>query len=277
MGFWGWDGPLGCSLAVALLVWTAAGCDEGETSTPSGSGGQAGMVGSGGTAASSAGGSGAASTGGSGGSGNSGGGSPSSGAQLLYDGPVGGQLAGWDHAAPWPMVAMGQSSDTWLLTLLDVAPDGTLGNNVANRVVVWGWPPGTVGAPATLYDGPVGGVLPGWDSDGPIPLVAMGGPASPATWQMTLLQLESDGTLTANVAERVVLWGWASADPGAPSIRYDGAVGGQLAGWSSGTPEPLVAGGEATALDSWWMTLCSLGPDGTIGDNLSNRIVLWGW
>jgi hypothetical protein len=229
-------------------------------------------LGSGGTGAIGA-------TGGSGATGaaSSGGGTPSGGAALLYDGPVGGQLADWNSASPYPLVALGKAGSDWYLTLLDIAADGTLGNNVAERVVVWGWPPGTAGAPSLLYDGPVGGTLSGWDAAVPLPLVGLAGPAAPSTWQMTLLLVHPEGTLTDNVAERVVLWGWHGMDPGAPSIRYDGPVGGLLPGWNASAPEPLVAGGESSAVGSWWMTLCSLATNGTIGDNVSDRIVLWGW
>lgn len=130
---------------------------------------------------------------------------------LLYDGPVaGGALPGWSADGPIPVVMLGrtEAESSWVATLASIGPDGALGDNLADRIVVWGWPDGTPGAPAQAYDGPVGGMLPGWDPDQPRPLVMLARFADADTWQSTLATIAGDGTLGGNVADELRVWDW---------------------------------------------------------------------
>jgi hypothetical protein len=198
------------------------------------------------------------------------GGGGSGGPQLLYDGPVGGKLPGWDPAAPIPLVALGEvAAGTFWMTLLSIADDGTLGDNLSPRVLVWGWP--SAADAAQVYDGPVGGTLPAWSATAPAPLVALAGTSAGGPWTMTLLHVADDGALSQNVAERVLVWELTSA--GAPA--YDGPVGGIMPGWSGASPIPLVAHGQATAPPGWWMTLLQVGPNGALSQTVAPRVIVW--
>jgi hypothetical protein len=125
--------------------------------------------------------------------------------------------------------------------------------------------------PVELYRGPVDGTVPGWTHDDPRPLVMMGRQAD--EWVATLARIDASGALSQNTAEEIIVWGFAVDPP----VVYDGPVGGTLDGWSPGAPEPVVAMGYRESDDSWFATLLSIAPDGSIGDNVADRIVVWGW
>ena len=61
---------------------------------------------------------------------------------LRYEGPVaGGTLDGWDASAPEPLVVLGTPGfDLWVTTLVRIADDGALSDNVAMSLRAWGWP-----------------------------------------------------------------------------------------------------------------------------------------
>lgn len=124
----------------------------------------------------------------------------------------------------------------------------------------------------SLYGGPVGGALPGWDSDAPIPLVMLGRQTGSQDWLMTLASIAEDGTIGDNVADRIIIWGWPS---GGPSERYDGPVDASAALSSWDPPEPLVMGGALGTL--WFATLARIDADGSLHENVSNRLLVWGF
>jgi hypothetical protein len=131
---------------------------------------------------------------------------------LLYDGPVvGGAIPDWSADDPTPVVMMGYdaANTDWVATLATIAADGSLGDNMADRIVVWGWPVGALGAPDLRYSGPIaGGVLPDWDPQAPEPLVMLARFAGQDIWQSTLVSIGPGGELRGNVADELVAWGW---------------------------------------------------------------------
>jgi hypothetical protein len=192
----------------------------------------------------------------------------------LYRGPVdGGIVPGWDPDAPRPLVMLGREGDEWVATLARIDGGGALSDNFAEEIVVWGF---TVD-PTVLYDGPVGGVLDGWDPAAPIPLVMMGHDGADGSWVATLASIAPDGALSDNFADRIVVWGWAGAEPSAPDLRYEGPVaGGTLPGWNTDDPAPIVALG-TPGFELWIATLVRIAPDGALSDNVATEIRIWGW
>ena len=191
----------------------------------------------------------------------------------LYRGPVdGGSVPGWDPDNPQPLVMMGRQGDEWVATLARIAADGSLSDNTAEEIIVWGF----AIDPPELYDGPVTeGSIDGWDPDDPPPLVMMGQQGD--EWVATLASIQPDGTLGDNVAERIIVWGWSPADPGVPSLRYEGPVGGgSLDGWDADNPDPLVMLG-TPGLDIWLATLIRIAADGSLSDNFAASVKIWGW
>ena len=192
----------------------------------------------------------------------------------LYRGPVdGGSVPGWDPDAPRPLVMLGRMGDDWIATLARVDATGGLSDNAAEEIVVWGFE----AEPTVLYDGPVGGALADWDPSAPIPLVMMGHDAADESWVSTLASIAPDGTLSENVADRIIVWGWTGAEPSAPQPRYDGPIDGAvLPGWNARDPAPIVALG-TPGFDLWIATLVRIAPDGTLSDNLAMSLRVWGW
>ena len=73
---------------------------------------------------------------------------------VLYEGPVvGGTIPGWDPDDPRPLIMLGQLLDQWIVTLARIDADGSLSDNTAQQLIVWGWQQ----EPPRLYDGPVVG------------------------------------------------------------------------------------------------------------------------
>ncbi len=93
---------------------------------------------------------------------------------------------------------------------------------------------------------------------------------------MTDLRVLPDGSLTENVAERIIVWGWDAIASGAPELRYDGPLGGKIPDWDAASPEPFVSGGDSALID-WWMTTFRIAPDGTTSGIIVDRLVVWGW
>jgi hypothetical protein len=130
---------------------------------------------------------------------------------LLYDGPlVGGTIPNWSADDPTPVVMLGrlELDASWVATLASISPEGALGDNFADRILVWGWPPATPASPELRYVGPIDetAVLRGWDPDAPAPLVLLGRLGE--TWQSTLVRIAADGRLSDNIAEELRVWGW---------------------------------------------------------------------
>ncbi len=169
---------------------------------------------------------------------------------------------------------LGQLAGIWIATLARVADDGALSDNVAGEIVVWGWDD----APPLLYDGPViGGTIPGWNADAPIPVVMLGRIDADASWVATLASIAPDGALGDNVADRIVVWGWADGAPAGPSLAFSGAPGGVLPGWDPAEPRPLVMLARLAASETWWSTLATIAADGTLGGNVAERLDVWDW
>ncbi len=193
----------------------------------------------------------------------------------LYRGPVaGGIVPGWDPEAPRPLLMMGRLGESWQTTLARIGDDGSLSENAAQEIIVWGWEV----EPPQLYDGPLGGTLPSWSAATPYPIVLIGERTSDGAWLTTLASIDEAGTLGGTVVNRLIVWGWASAEPAAPSVVYDGPVaGGSLPGWNPDDPVPLVMLARPSGTMDWWATLSSIAADGSLGDNVAEQIVVWGW
>lgn len=195
----------------------------------------------------------------------------------LYRGPVvGGGLPGWDPEAPRPLVLLGRQGDDWVATLAGIDENGGLFDNAAEEIVVWGWDD----APPLLYDGPViGGAIPGWDPSDPFPVVMLAQLNGATSWYATLAQIGADGSLDQNAAERIIVWGWPDTPAGAPTPLYAGPVDGNamLPGWDPDVPEPLVMLGKLPIIELWVSTLARISPDGTLSDNASTELRVWGW
>lgn len=194
----------------------------------------------------------------------------------LYRGPVeGGTVPGWDPQAPRPLLMMGRQGDSWVATLAQIGADGSLSQNVAEEIVVWGWDV----APELVYDGPIGGALEGWDPQTPRPVVMLGYSELQQVWWSTLASIGPGGELGDNVSDRIVVWSWPPADPAAPQSVYAGPLdaNAKVPGWSSDDPQPLVMLGRFANADTWQATLASIASDGTLGDNLADEIAVWGW
>ena len=195
----------------------------------------------------------------------------------LYRGPVdGGSLPGWDPDVPRPLVMLGRQGQDWIATLAAIDETGALFDNVAEEIIVWGWDD----TPPLLYDGPViGGAIPDWSVDDPFPVVMLAQQTGTTSWATTLALIGPDGVLDQNLAERIVVWGWPTATPGAPTSRYAGPVdaGAVLRGWNPDAPEPLVMLGRFPGEDMWVATLARIAPDGTLSDNVTTELRVWGW
>jgi hypothetical protein len=194
----------------------------------------------------------------------------------LYRGPVvGGSVPGWNPDDPRPLVLLGRQGTDWIATLARIADaDGSLSDNVAEEIVVWGW----AAPPPLLYDGPVvGGAIPGWSADDPMPVVMLGRLDLDASWVATLASIAPDGSLGENIADRIVVWGWPAGTVGAPTLRYGGPVdaGAVLRGWDPDAPAPLVLLGRLG--ETWQSTLARVGADGTLSDNFAEELRVWGW
>jgi len=133
-----------------------------------------------------------------------------------------------------------------------------------------GGPPG--GSPNLIYDGPVSGPLPGWDPASPVPLIALGQAAGSTAWNTTLVRIAADGTLSDNVAARILIYAF-EGDP--PDLIFDGPVGGRLPSWDPAAPLPLVMMGcQGT---DWVLALARIAPDGTLSDVIVDRLLVWTW
>lgn len=194
----------------------------------------------------------------------------------LYRGPVaGGAVPGWDPENPRPLLMMGRQGTDWIATLAQIGPDGSLSQNAAEEIVVWGW----ASAPMPLYDGPVGGTLPSWSADTPHPVVMLGRSPAQDAWWSTLATIGPDGELGDNVADRIIVWGWPMPGPGSPVPVYAGPLdeGAIVPDWNPDDPEPLVMLGRLADADTWHATLARIGPDGTLSDNAAEELHVWGW
>lgn len=195
---------------------------------------------------------------------------------MLYEGAVvGGVVPGWDPDAPRPLIMLGSLLDQWIVTLARIDTDGSLSDNTAQQIIVWGWEQ----EPPLLYDGPVvGGAIPSWSASDPTPVVMMGYDQTDGSWVSTLASIAADGSLGDNVADRIIVWGWSDAALGAPDPRYSGPIaGGVLPGWDPGAPDPLVMLARFAGADTWQSTLVSIGPGGELRGNVADELLVWGW
>lgn len=198
------------------------------------------------------------------------------GPTVLYEGPVaGGTVPGWNPDDPRALIMLGRLANTWVVTLARIDADGNLSDNTAQTLTVWGWDD----EPPVLYDGPVvGGAIPGWSSNEPIPVVMAGYLEADGTWATTLASIGADGSLGDNLADRIIVWGWSGGTPGAPSVRYSGPIaGGQLDGWDPDAPEPMAMLARFSGQDTWQSTLVSIGPMGELRGNIADELMAWGW
>lgn len=194
----------------------------------------------------------------------------------LYRGPLGGVLPGWDPEVPRPLVMLGRQGEDWIATLAAIDETGVLFDNVADEIIVWGWDE----APPLLYDGAVtGGAVPEWSFEDPFPVVMLARQAGTTSWAPTLAQIGPDGELDQNLADRIVVWGWPPATTGAPTSRFAGPLDAEavLPGWDPDAPEPLVMLGRFQGEDIWLTTLARIAPDGTLSDNVTNELRVFGW
>jgi len=193
----------------------------------------------------------------------------------LYRGAViGGAVPGWDPDDPRPLALLGRQGTDWIATLARIGDDGALSDNVAEEIIVWGWD----AAPPLLYDGPlVGGAIPNWSADDPMPVVMLGRLDLDASWVATLASISPEGALGDNFADRILVWGWPPATPAAPELRYTGPIddGAVLRGWDPDAPTPLVLLGRMG--DTWQSTLVRVGADGRLSDNFAEELRVWSW
>jgi hypothetical protein len=194
----------------------------------------------------------------------------------LYRGPVaGGLVPGWDPDNPRPLVMMGRLGSDWVATLARLGDDGALSENTAEEIIVWGFDT----PPPLLYDGPVGGTIPNWDSQSPTPVVMLGHRDSDGAWWSTLSTIAPDGAVGDNASDRLVVWGWPGGTPGEPGVAYDGPLDANAAvsGWNADDPPPLVLMATFTGTGIWQATLARISSDGSLSDNLANEIIVWSW
>jgi len=195
----------------------------------------------------------------------------------LYRGPVvGGSVPGWDPDDPRPLVISGRQGADWIATLARIDDDGMLSDNVAEELIVWGWDT----TPPQLYDGPViGGAIPGWSADAPIPVVMFGRMELDGSWVATLASIAPDGSLGDNLADRIVVWGWPAGTLAAPTLQYEGPVDASavLPAWDPDAPVPLVMLGRLARTTTWQSTLARIGPGGELSENLATELRVWGW
>ncbi|GAC1600543.1 MAG: hypothetical protein NVS3B20_21710 [Polyangiales bacterium] len=204
------------------------------------------------------------------------------GLKLLYSGPVaGGRLKDWAADSPYPLVVLASrtaSSQDWQASLVSVHDDGALGENVAEKVRVYGWPIGASGAPNPLYDGPLDSKarVPAWNDADPRPLLAMGRISASGDWVATLLQIGADGSMSNNAAERLIVYGFGASPP---MKLYDGpASTARLPAWSSDAPRPFITVGRTASVGpTWQMTLGTVAKDGALTDVFVERLRVWGW
>lgn len=201
------------------------------------------------------------------------------GLEVLYEGST--QFASipdWNPDAPRPLLAVAGNGDgKWFITLFRVAANGELSNNTSQEALVWGF----IDEPPVLYEGPyVGGSLPNWSGNAPTPALAMGrGVGTGGDWQMALTGVNPDGSLMGAVdLDEVIVWGWPSGTPGAPVLEFAGKPdgSGRVTPWDDAAPRPLVMLGQLGA-DTWWTTLASISADGSLADNSSTELLVWGF
>ncbi len=210
------------------------------------------------------------------------GGTMAGGPPSLYGGTVSGaRMPSWNPDAPFPVVAMAtRSSDrASFVSMLEIASDGALGLVVADRLYVWGWRPGTPGAPNVLYDGAVAGQrIPGWDPMTARPLVVMAYQTASRRWVASMLQIARDGTIGFIVADRVIVYGWAAGAAGTPRSRYDGAlVGARLTPWNPDVAAPLVVMVTQRAALTRFVSMLEIRADGTFGPLVADDVSVWGF
>ncbi len=134
---------------------------------------------------------------------------------ILYEGRLdsGAVIPGWNASAPFPIIALTRYSgtQTWYVSMLEVAADGLVSGPVTDEIVVWGWTSGAApGCPEVLYDGPLGSsaVVPGWSVADPRPLVVLAGSSTATSWWLSMAEVSEVGVLGGMITDRVRFSGW---------------------------------------------------------------------
>jgi hypothetical protein len=132
---------------------------------------------------------------------------------LLYEGSLAGaSIPGWIADDPMPIVVLTRyaGSGTWFVSMVEVDGGGGVAGPVTDEVKVWGWPPGALGRPSVVCDGPPGAgtVVPGWDHESPAPLIVLARPTSAPTWWLSMADVSEAGAVGGVVADRVRAYGW---------------------------------------------------------------------
>lgn len=260
-------------------------CGGGEDGSGGGSGSTSGGASTGGpTSAPTTGDatSGATGTGGGSTSEATGGGSTTGGGPgptLLYIGPPGGAIIpDWDPAAPRPLLVDQRGfGPAWAGAYVEIHPDGTV-ESAAEQIAIWGFD----GLPQ-IYDGAhFGGVYPGWQPDGPAPVLALGtGPTYGGDWvTMTPgLWVDTNGGFVApgSLVERVLVWSFDGASEPPASI-YEGPMDGTFVvpEWDPAAPRPLIVWGDTVVQGQWREIPYAIFDDGgTDFDMISVRVFGW--
>ncbi len=202
---------------------------------------------------------------------------------LLYEGNVStGVVPDWDPDDPRPVltyryVEFESTPDQWSQGMVPVQADGTLAYDAELRVNVWGWEQ----PPPLLYEGSLAdGAIPDWSFDDPTPVVSLMWVEADDTWHTAMFVIYADGSLESFTQEspRLLLWGWPTGTPGAPSVRYQGLVGGsEVPGWDPMNFRPVLMMTRDPGGDEWGSFLVRINDQGEIMDNIPNEALVWGW
>src|SRR5579859_650083 len=220
----------------------------------------------------------AAACGGSGGNGNGATPTPTPGSgapALVYDGPPGGTIPGWNPAAPVPLVLYGtQNAGNAYFTSAHVESNGAIDGIVVDHVTAWAW---SGGGPSLLYHGPLAGaVVPGWNAASPRPLLCysrQNGVAGGTAVASGLIH--ADGTMGNIVADEIWIWGWNS---GAPGLRFQGVLGSALIpSWTPATPFPVLFG--VRYQGDWYdpPLAAQVLPNGALTNLVTDQVLIWGF
>ncbi len=207
--------------------------------------------------------------GGGSGSGDGGGGS---GATLVLDGAPGSRIPSFDSANPAPLIVLARRVQpaAWVVALVDIASDGTVGGIVNyDRLRVF-QPTRTTLLVDAAYPG---ARLSSWSPSAPVPLVLLARRSGQSTWVTGIAQILDDGTITGitNI-DRVRAWRVDDV----PAPFHDGAVATAVVpSWNAAAPGPLLLGASRTAMPGWIIGIASITADGHLGDIVADRIVGW--
>ncbi len=126
----------------------------------------------------------------------------------LLDGAGGGTIPGWSDTSPFALVALAQNaSGEWTVPDFDVTPTGRFDivGTTETRVLVFGWPPGTPGAPTASTSAQV----PGWSASAPVPAIVLFKNTLASGWQQSESgRIAPDGTWSDSGSTAVTVFHW---------------------------------------------------------------------